>query len=375
MSACERPDKNGAAHCMNLIPSQRVVEAVKSYYDGGRLTRPITKTFIPATVKPVLKIVTKGAAYGGAERSIVQIARLFDYEGYRVQLCTPGRPHPAILNDLPHSVSWTQRVTGECDTLLCYPSDLVFELDKEQYRCFENVQAQRKVMALTYKLGKVGRVEWTKGWNAYLFLSTALETAFLDRMRGTGLIDTHVLAPPVDLAPFLGIRRDKEISGRPLRIVRHSSQGDKKYDGSLEMIMRQCQNVEFEFMPGPSWLKTGSRITSHPEATTPQGVAQFLARGDCFWYLLPDGYTDQGPRVIVEAMAAGLPVIAENRDGAADRVRDDCGWRLDQRADAVTIINTLTPQILKQKGQAARQRAIDAFSPRKWFAAISGAGP
>ena len=87
---------------------------------------------------------------------------------------------------------------------------------------------------------------------------------------------------------------------------------------------------------------------------------------------MPAGYTDQGPRVIVEAMAAGLPAIAENRDGAADRVTDETGWLLDSHDEAVDLIRGLTPEILATKGAAARTRALAAFDKWKWYYVIKG---
>ena len=101
-------------------------------------------------------------------------------------------------------------------------------------------------------------------------------------------------------------------------------------------------------------------------------VAEFLGKGNVFWYLLPDGYTDQGPRVIVEAMAAGLAVIAENRDGPADRVTTSTGWKLDSHAEVIELINSLTPDILAEKGAAARERAESQFVAESWYEQIAG---
>ena len=71
-------------------------------------------------------------------------------------------------------------------------------------------------------------------------------------------------------------------------------------------------------------------------------------------------------------MAAGLPVIAENRDGAGDRVTPDTGWLLESHDQAAPLINSLTPEMLEQKGKAARARAISEFDKWKWFKGISG---
>jgi glycosyltransferase involved in cell wall biosynthesis len=141
-------------------------------------------------------------------------------------------------------------------------------------------------------------------------------------------------------------------------------------------LMRQSKhgdNLRFYFMPGPAGMDTRENWCVCPYQPRPEGVTNFLRHGHCFWYLLPDGYTDQGPRVIVEAMAAGLPVIAENRDGAKDRVTSETGWLIDSHSQAIEIINSITPEILAEKGAAARRRAIKEFQSIKWFEAISGA--
>lgn len=76
--------------------------------------------------------------------------------------------------------------------------------------------------------------------------------------------------------------------------------------------------------------------------------------------------------MIVEAMAAGLPVICESRDGPADRVTTETGWKLDSHAEAAELINSLTPEILAEKGRAARERAKTEFVKEKWFNEIKG---
>ena len=78
--------------------------------------------------------------------------------------------------------------------------------------------------------------------------------------------------------------------------------------------------------------------------------------------------------MIVEAMAAGLPVIAENRDGAADRVTDETGWLLDSHDEAVDLIRGLTPEILAARGAAARVRALGEFDKWIWYHVIKGDG-
>lgn len=374
LSACK--DHDGAyARCMRMIEPPAVVAAMRSYYAGGVLSHPKTKDLAAtATLRPLLRIVAKGSFLGGAERSWTTIARLFVKNNWRVEICPPDPLSAPVAAELPKEAVLTNHLSRPCDVLLFYASDLVYNFDQPRFEVFDRLDAGRKVMALTYKIGKAGTVPWSCGWDQYLFLSSALRDGFLARANGT--CSTAVLAPCVDLEPFLAVEPDYNQSKienhkSKIHLVRHSSQGEKKYPEDTRTIINGTQ-ARYSFMPPPAWLDSDPRLVGYPWAQTPSGVAEFLGMGNGFWYLLPEGYTDQGPRVIVEAMAAGLAVIAENRDGARDRVTPETGWLIDQHEQTIELINRLEPQILAEKGRAARQRAIDEFVPQKWFEAIAG---
>jgi len=363
LSACKDHDGN-YARCMRLIEAPDVVSGLRSYYRGGRLESPKSLT-ATAKLRPLLRIVAKGSFLGGAERSWTTIARLFVKNNWRVEISPPEPLNPAVAAQLPPEAVVTNHLSRPCDVLLFYASDLVFGFDDPRYEIFNRIDAGRKVMALTYKIGKAGESPWTEGWDRYLFLCSALRDVFVNK---SNRCETQVLAPCVDLEPFLAVRPDYEQSS--IHLVRHSSQGEKKYPMVDLLQIVQHTSARYSFMPRPAILPERSHST--PWSDDPKAVAAFLASGNCFWYLLPEGYTDQGPRVIVEAMAAGLPVIAENRDGAKDRVTPEAGWLLDSHGQAAELINGLTPAILAEKGRAARRRAMEEFKPEKWFEAIKG---
>ncbi len=382
LSACEDHDEQHA-RCMRLIQPHEVSDAVLSYYEGGALDR-IPPSIEPARRRPLIRIIASARYLGGAERSVVEIAKIFSDRQWLVEFASPTeQPSPEVIAALPDTVRITQHVTWPCDVLLLYASDQVFNFDQDRYKVFERIQAGRKVMALTYKIGKAGEVPWTKGWDWYLFLSTALRDGFVKKLPPSPFpLHTSVLAPPVDLDPFLKVQPNYQgqprvvtrytTRGQPI-IVRHSSQGDKKFPPDLAEIINATPNPFYKFMPGPAGLALDDHQGAcYPYSPHVRSVADFLASGNMFWYLLPAGYTDQGPRVVCEAMAAGLAVLAENRDGPADRVTPETGWLIDDRAEAVDIINNVTPEVLEQKGRAARERAINEFDKTKWFTAISG---
>lgn len=362
ITACENIQSDNIAKCMDMIEADDVIREIIYYYQGGILKRPGNK---PAHKRPLLRIVTNAKCLGGAERSVIEIARQFINKNWRVEISPATFMGADFKQALPEGAAINRHVSGPCDVLLLYCSDMVWNFDKSEFDVFKRLRAARKVMAVTYKLGKAGQEPWTIGWDKYLFLSSDLKDKFLVRQPGA---DTGVLAPAVDIEPFLKIRPDYNGG---LRMVRHSSQGDAKYPASLEIICKES-SAHFFFMPGPSWMRPERNITLYPYRNGPDKVAEFLGKGNCFLYLLPAGYTDQGPRVIVEAMAAGLPVIAENRDGAKDRITTETGWLIDKHEETADLLHSITYEELRRKGTAARTRAIETFSAKKWFNLIVG---
>ncbi len=365
------------ARCMTTIMPADVKRGIELYYEGGRLaweppdpsdqTHPTDRITV-ATPAPVLRIVTNGKCFGGAERSCAMIARMFREKGWQVELATRQRICAEMAAAFAPIAVITDRVSSPCDVLLWYASDQVFDAHLPDFEPLAKCQAQRRVMALTYKLGKVPDLPWCRDWDQYLFLSSALRDGFLDRSDPSDPSDRcQVLAPPVDLAPFLAVQPHYDGLVRP---VRHSSQGDNKWPCDTTALVQSCPDAVFSFMPPPSWLPPLDNVLAFPHGSRP--VPEFLAAGNVFLYLLPAGYTDQGPRVVIEAMAAGLPVICEARDGCADRVTRETGWFVGAQDPPEDIIRALTPRELAAKGQAARERARTEFDPWKWYHAIAG---
>jgi ADP-heptose:LPS heptosyltransferase/glycosyltransferase involved in cell wall biosynthesis len=356
-------EREEIARCMDMINVQNVVYAVNSYYEGGVLQRP--ERIEIAKKKPLIRIITNAKCLGGAERSVIEITKLFADNKWRVEISTAGTMCEEFRQAMPAGTIVSNHVTRECDIFLLYASDMVFNFNQPQFAVFTNIKARRKVMALTYKIGKAGQVDWTKGWDKYLFLSSDLRDGFLKKVSNA---ETEVLAPAVDIEPFLRIQPDYNQS---LRIVRHSSQGDKKFPADIIDICRKSP-AHFFFMPAASWMGIERNISISPYQSNIEKVAEFLSKGNLFWYLLPEGYTDQGPRVIVEAMAAGLPVIAENKDGAKDRVTTETGWLIDSHEEVIDLLHSIDYETLKRKGKAAKERAENMFVANKWYELISG---
>jgi len=74
----------------------------------------------------------------------------------------------------------------------------------------------------------------------------------------------------------------------------------------------------------------------------------------------------------MEAMAAGIPVICDNHSGLIDRVNNETGWKCNDFQEQIAIIKSLTPEILEQKGKAAKEFARKNFKRELWIEWILG---
>jgi hypothetical protein len=356
--------------CIDMIKVEDVVKAVETYYEGGRLARPEKGAVFIAKTKPVFRMVCNAHAYIGGERSAVLIIKMMRERGYEIEL-VPTKTVCHEFRNAAGGIKVTKKLSSPCDILMFYTNDTVWNFDKEEYDIFGKVQAERKFMALNFRMGKAGtgdKAEWTKHWDGYFFLNNTIKDQFLKRVPEA---KTFVYAPPVELEPFLAIQ---PVYNKTLHIIRHSSQGDSKFpkdlNETLTKIIESYPSISFSFMPYPSFLNENAHVKRYSVNEVP--VPQYLATGNCFWYMLPPGYQDMGPRVIVEAMAAGLPVIADNRDGAKDRITEETGWLCNSVEDYLNIIKELKHLILEEKGKAAKERAREVFDPQNWITAMLG---
>jgi len=373
------------APCMSVIYPVNVCNAIQSYYKGGVLKyTPILKTIdkinpqfkadvkwnkiefpdIKVKQEKIFKIVSNGRYLGGAERSVREIIFMAQSKGYKVELVTRYDERLREFSEIPN-VKHTREITTPCDILMLYASDMVFDFHKPEFDVFNYVNAKRKIMALTYKMGKTGIVDWSKNWDKYIFLSTEMANTYPDNQE-----NNIVLAPPVNIDSLLKINPYLTMDEK-FTFVRHSSQGDKKYSKDISIITDVfCNSHLFNFMPGPKFLPLVRNVLKYNYNEL--SIDEFLSYGHCFLYLTPEGYTDQGPRVIVEAMAAGLPVIATNSSGAKDRVTDNTGWLVNNHNEVIDIITDLTKEMLVEKGIKAKQRARIEFNKERWIDEIIG---
>jgi len=176
--------------------------------------------------KPLFRMTTTCRGFGGSERSTLYIMKMFREKGYRVDLISTGNICTPYKNAIPDGVRITDwsTISEPADVTLLYASDTIFGYHKSPWTdVMPKLNSKRKVMVLNYKIGGAGIVEWTKGWDKYMFLNSQHEGELLKRLPG---VNTKVLPPPTDLTEFFKVRPNYD---GPIKLIRHSSQRDAKH--------------------------------------------------------------------------------------------------------------------------------------------------
>src|SRR5690606_32806971 len=98
-------------------------------------------------------------------------------------------------------------------------------------------------------------------------------------------------------------------------------------------------------------------------------------RGHIYLYRTSNLWRDQYPRVVAEALAVGLPILSEPRDGTMDRiVHGSTGlYCIDYDAFASAIkLFKRKENLRKDMGKNAKIWARDNLDPKRWVEVLNG---
>jgi glycosyltransferase involved in cell wall biosynthesis len=315
-----------------------------------------------------ITIIANAHKYGGGERSVIEIMRMLLREGHAVRfiptqfVCPEFIPPAGVFTDRSLLSAGAQHA----DLLLLYGNNTLLSRDELVPRriAMHASRSDRRVLVINYRIGWAATPAFARLWHAVGFLNTTTQKAWLNQIR----CPTFVLPSPVDTSPFLGIKPDYT----KIVAVRHShpSKYSKDAVAMLATALQSCPGLSFDLMGVPpaveAFSRTEPRVKIRGFDTSP--VAEYLASGSVFWHALHGQVQDQGPRTVIEAMAAGLPCIVDDCDGAADRVTDDTGWKCSDASAFIRAFQEIQhdPSVLERKGQAAKARALAEFKPENW---------
>jgi hypothetical protein len=182
-------------------------------------------------------------------------------------------------------------------------------------------------------------------------------------------VDGTVEASPVNLERFAPSRQPREggrfVVGRMSRDVlyKHGEEDPLLY-GELSRL-----GCEVRIMGGTCLAGRGCppEVQLLPEGVIPPET--FLQSLDCFVYRTATRWFETYGRVVIEAMACGLPAVVHRRGGYIDFVRDaENALLFDSTSDAVAHVLRVRDEggVRERLGGSARETAMSLYSQDYW---------
>lgn len=157
-----------------------------------------------------------------------------------------------------------------------------------------------------------------------------------------------------------------------------AEKGVMEYIQAAEIVKKALPEVRFLLLgleaDNPNALSAGilqSRLNpAFVEWLPPtHDMSSFMDAVDCV--VLPSYYGEGVPRVLLEALAKGLPVITTDQPGCRDTVAAGSnGWLVPPRAvealvEAMFAFCEMSPQLRAAMGRASRAKAVQTFDEQK----------
>jgi len=332
---------------------------------------------------------------GGGEQSLCTLASTLVASGWTVHLHPWDRVNPRYLSlGLPIS-------EGDIKPnlpLLFYANDRIGKFcSEEKYREIVH-NSSALIVGINYVNRPLPTCEWIREsgkLRAVIFQNEEKRDEF-DRDAKGLLPNTKriVLFGAVELGPFLELPLRKR-TDESLVVLKHCLSDTRKYvtqdsrargekihlwqrhlDKELDTklyarLLKDVPSARFEFMEAHSELSAAfrdePRMQFHAWDALP--VTDFLARGHVYLYRTSNAWRDQYPRVVAEALSAGLPVLTEPRDGTRDRVQHgDTGlYCIDYDSWCYGLKLLARKETYRRAmGERARVWARDRLDPRRW---------
>jgi len=424
-SLCITPiESNGRTvqACMEGIRTSDVIRAIEKYYEGDiysyekrgeSVSNPIS-IGLPTIVSPVssssvkeINLVGNLNSKGGGEQSLLKIAEVLQDANWKVNLHPWGSVHSSY-NDSKVKIQPHSFENGMAENmkpglpLLFYANDCTGKFAEYGESVVNNssnviigINYVNRPLPMCHWLSKSGKLR------AVIFQNTEKMNEWTRDEVGFNGLKKIVLFGAIELDKFLEICTKNRKKDENLVVLRHSvgdyrkfvtkesqNRGEKihiwqkHFDKELDTkfytrLLKKFKNIQFEFMEGHKELinhfKSENRMIFHEWNAMP--VNKFLERGHVYLYRTSNLWRDNYPRVVAEALAAGLPVITEPRDGTFDRVRHgDTGFHCVHYNEFQTAIEALIrkEKLRQEMGRNAKDWARMNLDPRRWVDIIEG---
>ena len=356
---------------------------------------------------------------GGGEQSVLKICELLNADGWKVNLwpwaniskqlidknLLPPEYHPMQYIEKGDTkmpdFKWLADNIEKDVPLLFYANDQIWDFCKNAEPLIE--QCREVIVCVNWANGPLPRWHWLSKsgkLKAVVFHNDEKRQEF-DR-DAHGFTDTHrvVLFGAIELEKFLQVQPLPREKGQPLVILKHcvadnrkyvtsetQPGGDKKHvwqhhfwkDTDMDLyskLLKKYKDIRFEFMAAPKeiteFFAEEERMKFHKWDAMP--VEEFLGRGHIYFYRTSNHWRDNYPRVVAEALAAGLPVIGEPRDGTKDRIQHgDTGFYACHYDEVELHVGVLKRKedLRQAMGLAAKKWAKENLDPKAWVSVLN----
>jgi alpha-1,6-mannosyltransferase len=198
------------------------------------------------------------------------------------------------------------------------------------------------------------------------------------RLDDSGVRQVRLQPLGVDIAVFDPARADRIVVRRRLGLEPDARllvfAGRPAREKNLEALLGAVEQLDRRYrlvlIGAGRDLKPQERVLCIPYERDPRQLARLLASCDAFVHA-----NDQEPfgLIVLEAMAAGLPVVGPSRGGVAELIDETVGQPASQvtAAGLMEAIEALFDRNLAVLSQAARRRALERHSWERTFEGLS----
>lgn len=403
--------------CMMSITSQDVIRAIEKYYEGNLYTSPKHKdreNIMPLSntevmqgfdEKKIKKINLLGNLHtrGGGEQSLMMIAKVLQLAGWEVHIL----PFQGIHSDydlssfLPVKASFLEPDNIEQGIpLLYYANDTTRKFAERSEAQIIVEKSSDVIIGINYMNTPLPKCDWlakSGKVRGIIFQNQEKKSEWIRDQIGFDNVKYIINPGAINLDTYLEVCTKSREKNDDLVILKHCVADYRKYmtkdaEGKGEKIhiwqkhiYKECdvrfytrmlkdnsvKNTKFMFMEAHKELMEA--FPNHPRMVFYKwnqiSVSDFLSKGHIYLYRTSNLWRDQYPRVVGEALAAGLPVLSEPRDGTYDRIiHGDTGFYCIDYDGFVYALKLLQrKENYRQKmGQFAKDWAKINLDPRSW---------
>jgi len=399
--------------CMNSITSDDVIRAIEKYYDGDVYTyhKPqprMTKQKIAAKKvkaakhkKREINLLGNLNSKGGGEQSLCTIGHILQNAGWKVHVHPWGSIHKNYQDNGLEISSYSFK-DGMADhmvsdlPLLFYGNDSVWDFASKAQPIVD--KSSSVIIGINYCNGSLPKSDWFAKSNklrAIIFQNTEKKDEWVRDAVGFDDTELVVLYGAIELDRFLEacpperkkddafvvlkhctadyrkyVTKESEKSGEKIHLWQKNiiKENDVKF---YKRLLKDIKDTRFEFMEAHKELegafKDESRMKFHKwDSMSPE---KFLSRGHVYLYRTSNMWRDQYPRVVAEALAAGLPILSEPRDGTKDRIiHGDTGFYCIDYDGFLYALKMLQRKegYRQRMGAHAKDWARQNLDPKRW---------